>query len=148
MDDIRKWCAGPHQLNLAPDYLQFMSDVQKTFSFTCPRQPLDNKDFVLVKAPAVKSRMKGSTGRTICLLFSKKEKLLVDSLCTCENGPRSIPCAHRGAVLVALHNLKFHIPLPPIPTKSVRARSKLNMPTPFDDMAVDDGEPTNFDFEI
>ena len=148
MEDIRAWCAGPHQLNLAPDYLQYMSDVSKTFSFTCPRFPLDNKDLCLIKAPSIKSRMKGSAGRTICVFFSKKDKTLIDSLCTCENGARSIPCAHRGAVLVALHSLKFHKPLAPQPTKSVRARSKLNMPTPFDSTAVDDREETKFDFEI
>ena len=53
---------------------------------------------------------------------------LVDSMCTCNNIARSIPCAHRGTVLVALSRKQHQISLKPKETASVRQRSQIIIP--------------------
>lgn len=121
LKEVRKLCAGVNQLNLATHYLQLMADHKKTFTFRGSIKTFPN--YYLLQAPTFTSRMKSGKTYAAYLLFDKKT--LVDSMCTCQNMARSTPCAHRGTVLLALHNKHHNISLTPKPTRSVRQRDNI-----------------------
>lgn len=60
----------------------------------------DNPKYYVVQIPSIRSRMQSNSTHTAYFLFDKN--YLVDSMCTCENMARSIPCAHRGTALFAI----------------------------------------------
>ena len=54
---------------------------------------------ILIRVKGVKSRFKSSTNRKVEILFSNKDKKILDTLCSCPAGKRSTGCAHAVAVL-------------------------------------------------
>ena len=124
---VRQVCAGVNQLNLASDYLQHMKDKRKRWIFRSSVRPCP-KDLYLVQCPSFASQMEISKTYIVYLLFDKVS--LVDSMCTCNNIARSIPCAHRGTVLVALSRKQNNISLIPKETASVKQRSHIIIPDP------------------
>ena len=68
------------------------------------------------------------TSHTAYFLFDKKS--LVDSMCTCENMARSIPCAHRGSALYTLMYEQQNKSLKPDISRSVEQRKHIKIPDP------------------
>ena len=125
---IRTICAGVNQLNLSKLYLQHMHDCKKRWIFRSTVSDLPNA-YYCVQIPALKSRMSGDGTHTAYLLFD--ETSFVDSMCTCGNMARSIPCAHRGTALVALYRKQNNMSLVPDETASVEKRKAIVIPRPM-----------------
>lgn len=123
---IRQKCAGVHQINLAKEYMQLMADKGRKWVFRAAVE--DNPKYYVVQIPSIRSRMQSNSTHTAYFLFDKN--YLVDSMCTCENMARSIPCAHRGTALFAIMYKQQKKSLTPDPSRSVEQRKNIIIPDP------------------
>ena len=124
---IRRLCAGVNQINLANKYLDHMHVQNKKWIFRSTVEPLP-VNYYCVQTPSLKSRMSSGGPYTSYLLFDKIT--LVDSMCTCNNFARSVPCAHRGTVLVVLARKQCGQSLIPKETASLKKRKTIIIPKP------------------
>ena len=95
IDNIREFCCGSYPIDLSERYLEYSKDNESLRFMVATNKVPRGK--TLIRVYGVRSRFRNSVNRRVEILFSKDS--VVDTICTCPAGKRSMGCAHAVAIL-------------------------------------------------
>lgn len=106
LEDIRVYACGQYAMDLADPYLEFWPELGSEVKF----HKIKARGGILIKASGLKSRYSPSNSRTVFIFFKGSPYKIMDTLCTCHGGLRTIGgCAHAIAILIKLGQIVGNI---------------------------------------